>query len=59
MILEMLEKIHYELAALIPNPSNPKEEDWPCDNPADRECLQIAYETLLPAKDRLKNDHNN
>jgi hypothetical protein len=42
-IIKRLREIVYDLAALIPDPNNPQEQDWPCDNPADRACLQSAY----------------
>lgn len=36
----------HDLAALIPTPSKPTTADWPCENEADRECLQSAYQQL-------------
>lgn len=43
----------YELAALIPKPDQPTVDDWPCDNPADRQALQIAYTTARDARDGI------
>lgn len=40
---------HYELAALVGKPSAPSEEDWPCQNSADRKCLHIAYADIREA----------
>ena len=42
-----------ELAALIPKPDQPTVDDWPCDNPADRQALQIAYTTARDARDGI------
>jgi hypothetical protein len=43
---ENLCTIKNELAALIADPANPTVDQWPCLNPADRECLQKAYTTI-------------
>jgi len=42
---DALKTVIYELAALIPNPDKTLVDDWPCENAADRQCLQIAYTT--------------
>ena len=41
------------LGCLIPNPADPQENDWPCKNPADRECLQNAYVAARSARAAL------
>jgi hypothetical protein len=35
-----------EMAALVPKPRSVDLDDWPCDNPADRKCLQSAWGEL-------------
>lgn len=34
------------LARLVPVPSRATVDDWPVDNPADAECLQMAFAEL-------------
>lgn len=46
---DALKTVIYELAALIPNPDKTLVDDWPCENAADRQCLQIAYTTAREA----------
>jgi hypothetical protein len=45
-IQETLCAIKNELAALITDPANPTVDQWPCTNPADRECLHKAYTAI-------------
>lgn len=35
-----------EMAGLVPKPRAVDLDDWPCDNEADRECLQSAWGEL-------------
>lgn len=35
-----------DLAALVPDPRSVDADDWPCQNIADRECLQSAFVRL-------------
>ena len=46
---EALRTANIELAALVPKPSEATPKDWPCENPADRECLQSAFEVIRRA----------
>lgn len=46
------EAARIELAGLIPIPYEPEEHEWPCENPADRACLQKAYMLLLGIRHR-------
>lgn len=48
-LLEMIFMAMADLAALIPEPSLPEVDQWPCTSSADRECLQRAYVTLRKA----------
>lgn len=48
-LLEAVEAARRELACLIPVPSDPEVAEWPCENPADRDCLHTAYTTLQGA----------
>lgn len=50
---DALKTVIYELAALIPHPDKTLVDDWPCDNPADRQALQIAYTTAREACDGI------
>lgn len=49
MSREAMQTAYMELSALIATPYTPKVDDWPCENPADRECLQRAYIALRAA----------
>jgi hypothetical protein len=49
-LLESVEQARRELACLIPLPSRPMVDQWPCENSADRECLQDAYVRLRDAE---------
>lgn len=46
-MIAAISKAMFELGALIPDPRNPSTSDWPCENSADRECLQAAYLALM------------
>ena len=51
ILKDALNVAKYELAALIARPdSAPHEEhEWPCENPADSECLQKAWVAIHDA----------
>lgn len=55
-LLADIGKARVDMAALIPRPDDPNSEDWPCENPADRDCLQEAYVRLTDALSALNGD---
>lgn len=48
-LVEAVSRARHELAALIPTPSRASVGDWPCENPADRMCLNNAYAAISEA----------
>jgi hypothetical protein len=50
-LVTALDKARRQLAELIPVPSDPEMKEWPCENPADRECLHEVYSGIRTAID--------
>jgi len=44
--MDVLWDVVCSMAALIPDPQDPKIDDWPCENRADRVELQNAYRNV-------------
>lgn len=52
-----LKAANVELSALIPRPRKPSVDEWPCENPGDRECLQKAFTTIRAALTQKDTPH--
>ena len=53
-LLNALQRIRIELAALVPNPSEVTIDDWPLKSSADRYCVDAAWRKTIYILEKYK-----